>query len=266
MDLLSAKNTAVFQSWHQPEQRGTMRNSGLQKLFRKERVSQNTRTRFLPWGNESKGFSLVIPQAAEHNRESQHSRECNSPWRIHYNFSWLDLGASNGFLPKSRANNTAELLEKGGQAEQEAKFRGKGSASLMFNVGCSSSPVSVPVHGLNPRAEVPVTLRVAATWEWLLQEQQEWHILTATGQKAALMEIEGNLSPSCESWKSGVLPVLGERTIWGGKTPNPLESDLVRVSSGIQSEGLRDNITEQPRFELPPRKNLPPPHSPEQNV
>lgn len=36
----------------------------------------------------------------------------------------LDLGTSNGFLTKYRTNNTAELLEKGGQAEQEAKFRG----------------------------------------------------------------------------------------------------------------------------------------------
>lgn len=140
----------------------------------------------------------------------------------------LIWGQAMDFYPNPWANNTAELLEKGGQAEQEVKSRGKGSASLMFNAGCSSSPVSVPVHGLNPRAEVSVTLRVAVTWEWLLQEQQEWHILTATGQKAALMEIEGNLFPSCESWKSGVLPVLGERTIQWGKTPNPLESDLVR--------------------------------------
>lgn len=56
-DLISAKNPVVFQSW--PGQRGTMRNWGLQKLFRKERVSQNTQTRFLPWENESKGFALV---------------------------------------------------------------------------------------------------------------------------------------------------------------------------------------------------------------
>lgn len=238
----------------------------MQKLFRKERVSQNTQTRFLPWENESKGFLLVIPQAAEHNWEPQHSCEWDSPWRIHYNFSQLDLGASNRFLTKPRANNTAELLEKGGQAEQEAKFRGKASASLMFNAGCSSSPVSVPVHGLNPREEVSVTLKVAVTWEWIFQEQQERHILTATGQKAALMETEENLLPSCGSWKSGVLPVLGGRTIQWEKTPNPLESELVWVSSGIQSEGLRDNITQQLTFELPLRKSLPPPHPPGQKV
>lgn len=135
----------------------------------------------------------------------------------------------------------------------------------MFNAGCSSSPVAVPVHGLNPRAEVSVTLKVAETWEWIFQEQQEQHILTATGQKAALMEIEENLFPSCGSWKSEVLPVLGGRTIQWEKTPNPLESELVWVSSGIQSEGLRDNITEQLTFELKKEKPLPP-HSPGQKV
>lgn len=69
MGLIPAQNPAVSQSW--PEQRGTVRNSGLQKLFRKERVSQNTQTRFLPWENESKGFALVTPRAAEHGWESQ---------------------------------------------------------------------------------------------------------------------------------------------------------------------------------------------------
>lgn len=44
-----------------------MRNWGLQKLFRKERVSQNTQTRFLPWENESKGFAPVIPQSTAGN-------------------------------------------------------------------------------------------------------------------------------------------------------------------------------------------------------
>lgn len=142
-DLICAKNPGVFHSW--PEQRGTVRNSGLQKLFRKERVSQNTQTRFLPWEKESKGFALVIPQAAEHSWEPQHS-----PRRIHCNSSWLELGTSNGFLTNYRANNTTELLEKGGQAEQEGKFCGKGSALLMFNPGWSCSPVAVPGHGLSP--------------------------------------------------------------------------------------------------------------------
>lgn len=149
--MIPAKNPAVFQSW--PEQRGTPRNSGLQKLFRKERVSQNTQPRFLHWEKESKGFALLIPQAEEHNWESQHF-----PRRIQDNFSWLGLGASSGFVTKPRANSTAELLDTGGQAEQEAQFHGKGSASLMFNTGSGSSPVPVPVPALNPRAEVSVTL------------------------------------------------------------------------------------------------------------
>lgn len=37
-----------------------------------------------------------------------------------------------------------------------------------------------------------------------------------------------------ESWKSGVLPVLGERTIQREKTANPLELDVIWMSSGIQ--------------------------------
>lgn len=63
------------------------------------------------------------------------------------------------------------------------------------------------------------------------------------------MEIGEKLLPPCESWNSGVLPVLGERTIQWEKTANPLETGLVWM---IQSEGLRDNTTEQPRFEKPP--------------
>lgn len=104
------------------------------------------------------------------------------------------------------------------------------------------------------------------TWQWLLQEQQEWHTLTGAGQKAALMEIREILFPSWEGWKSGVLPVLGARTIQREKTANPLELDMIWMSSGTQNEGLRDDITEQPKFELPLRKNLPSLHSPEQNV
>lgn len=43
----------------------------------------------------------------------------------------------------------------------------------------------------------------------------------------------------------------------GTKQRCPFASNLAQVSSGIQSEGLRSNITEQAVFELPLRQKSP---------
>lgn len=111
--------------------------------------------------------------------------------------------------------------------------------------------MSVPAHGLRV-----LSPQGAGTWHCLLQEQQQWHILTATGPKAALMGTGENLFPSCESGKDNP----------GGENSKSFGIGCDLDQQGTQREGLRDNITEQPRFELPLRKNLPSPHSPEQNM
>lgn len=119
----------------------------------------------------------------------------------------------------------------------------------------------MPVHGLNCKAKVychPQGGRHLGAWGWFVPGGAGIaHCYSNLPRSRAdrLKRISG--SP-CESQRQEwcLLWVKGQSS--GRKQQYPFVLNLAHVSSRIRSEGLRDNITEQPMFELPPRKKISP--------